>query len=149
VTFDAKLDFDINLGGLKTVTSTTQSKKKRVQFVAVDPDGTVHKRITYIKRDTHIVQDGELKKDPSPIRGKTYLVTWKDTLVDVRLPNGKPASAEEDAAVRKDEGQLQSPELLGRTLAGLRLVEGKPFDVPIAALEKLTSGGDFRPRRMV
>jgi hypothetical protein len=148
VTFDAALDFDLNFGGLKMVTVSKQSKKKRVEIRAVDPDGTVHKRITYLKRDTHILVDGEPKKDPSPIRGKTYLATWKDGIVDVQLPSGKPASDEEAAAVRKEEGQLQSPELLGRALVGLRLVEGQPFEVPIAALEKLVKG-DFHPRRMV
>lgn len=148
VTFDAVVDYDLNLGGFEMITSTTQSKKKKVAIVAVDPDGTVHKNITYIKRDTRMVVDGEAKKDPSPIRGKTFRVSWKDGVVDVRRSNGKPATPEEIEAVRSDEGQLQSPELLGRLLGGLRLVEGQPFEVPVVMLEKLVSGG-FRPRRMV
>lgn len=148
VTFEVKLDFDVKLGGMQTSTSTTQSRKKKVEIVAVDADGTVHKRITYIQRDTRTVVDGELKKDPSVIRGKSYLVTWKDTLVDVKLASGKPASAEEVTAVSREEVQLQAPELLGRALAGVRLVEGQPFEVPLAALDKLIKG-DYRPRRMV
>lgn len=148
VTFDAKLDFDLNFGGLEIITSTTQSKKKKVQILAVDPDGIVHKRIRYIKRDTNAVVDGERKKDPSPIRGKTYDVTTNFGVVDVRLPGGRRASEEEVEAVRRDEGQLQSPEMLGKVLVGLRLVEGQSFEVPVAALEKLVVG-DFRARRMV
>jgi hypothetical protein len=148
VTWEAALDYDLNLGGFATITSTTQSKKKKVAITAVDPDGTVHKLITYIKRDTNMVVDGERKKDPSPIRGKTFRVTWKDGVIDVRRRNGAPATPEEVEAVRQDEGQLQSPELLGKVLSGLRLVEGQPFEVPFAMLEKLVDG-DFRVRRMV
>lgn len=148
VTFDAVVDYDLNLGGFEMITSTTQSKKKKVAIVAVDPDGTVHKRITYLKRDTRMVVDGEARKDPSPIRGKTFRVSWKDGIVDVRRDSGKPATAEEVEGVRSDEGQLQSPELLGRLLSGLRLVEGQPFEVPSAMLEKLVSSG-MRVRRMV
>jgi hypothetical protein len=148
VTYDAKLDYDLNLGGFKNVTATTQSKKKRVEIVAVDPDGTVHKRITYVKRDTSIVVDGERKKDPSPIRGKTYLVTWKDGELEVLLRNGNPASNEETEAVRREEALLQSPDFLGKALVGVRLVEGQPFEVPLVMLEKIVRG-EYRPRRMV
>src|SRR6185295_19370525 len=102
--------------GVQILTSNTQSKKKKVEIRAVDPDGTVHKRITYIKRDTRRIVDGDLKKDPSPIRGKTYLVTWKDGVLAVEQPDGKPASAEELEAVRSEEALLQAPELLGRVL---------------------------------
>jgi hypothetical protein len=148
VTFDATVDFDINLGGFETITSTIQSKKKKVTIVAVAPDGTVEKRITYVKRDTNSVVDGERKKDPSPVRGKTFLVTWKGGVIDVRRANGKPATEDEVKAVRSEEGQLQSPDLLGSALQGLRLVEGQAFEVPVAMLGKLVSG-DFRPRRML
>lgn len=148
ITFDAQLDFDLNFGGMKTLTSSTQSKRKKVEFLAVEPDGTVRKRITYVKRDTRIVVDGEPKKDPSPIRGKAYLVTWKDDITDVRLANGKPASDEEVKAVRGEEGQLQAAERFGRALNGLRLVEGQPFEIPVIALDKLVTGA-FKPRRMV
>ena len=148
VTYEAKLDYDLNLGGLQITTSSTQSKKKKVEILAVDPDGTVHKRITYIKRDTRRIVDGDLKADPSPIRGKTYLLTWKDTVAAVSLASGKPASDEEVEEVRKDEALLQAPELLGRVLDGLRLVKGQPFEVPAAALEKFVQEG-FHPRRLV
>lgn len=148
VTFDATLDLDVNIGGLRTITSSKQAKRKKVEILAVDPDGTVHKQITYIKRDTNRIVDGELKKDPSPIRGKTYRVTWKDVITEVRLPSGKPASAEESEAVRADENQLQAPEFLGRTLRGLRLVAGQPFEVPAIALAKL-GNGPLHARRLV
>jgi hypothetical protein len=148
VTYEAKLDYDLNLGGLQITTTSTQSKKKKVEILAVDSDGTVHKRITYIKRDTQRIVDGDLKKDPSPIRGKTYLLTWKDTVAAVSLPSGEPASAEEVEAVRKEEALLQAPELLGRVLDGLRLIKGQPFDVPASALEKFVQEG-FHPRRLV
>jgi hypothetical protein len=148
VTYEAKLDYDLNLGGLQITTSSTQSKKKKVEIRAVDPDGTVHKRITYIKLDTRRIVDGDLKKDPSPIRGKAYLVTWKDSVLAVKLPNGTLASAEEVEAVRAEEALLQAPELLGHVLDGLRLVKGQPFEVPAGALAKFVNG-DFHPRRMV
>src|SRR5262249_14166671 len=127
VTYEAKLDHDFNFGGLQIITSSTQSKKKKVEIVAVDPDGTVHKRITYLKRETRAIVDGELKKDDDPIRGKTYLLTSKDGVVSVQLPGGKPASSEEVGAVTKEEKALQSPEVLGKALDGLRLVKGQAF----------------------
>lgn len=148
VTFEAKLDLDLNFGGMTMATTNTQSKKKKVEIRAVDPDGTVHKRITYIKRDTRRVVDGDVKPDPSPIRGKTYLLTWKDAVATVALPSGEPASAEEVEAVRKEEALLQAPELLGRVLDGLRLVKGQPFEVPASTLEKFVQEG-FHPRRLV
>jgi len=149
ITFDAKLDFDLNFGGLGIVTASQQSKKKKVEIVAVDPDGTVHKRITYTKRDTNVVVDGQRKPDPSPVRGKTFRVSVKDgNIVDVKLGNGKPATEEEITAVGKEEGQLQAPERLGAALAGLRLVEGEPFEVPLAAIEKMING-DYKPKRVV
>jgi len=150
VTYDAKLDQDFNFGGLQIITSSTQSKKKKVEIVAVDPDGTVHKRITYLKLETRRIVDGELKKDDNPIRGKTYLLTWKDSVVaEVQLPGGKPASPEEVEAVKKEETRLQTPEVLGKALDGLRLVKGQAFEVPSGALERLIQGGEFHARRMV
>jgi hypothetical protein len=148
VTYEAKLDLDLNFGGMQMTTTNTQSKKKKVEIRAVDADGTVHKRITYIKRDTRRVVDGDVKPDPSPIRGKTYLLTWKDAVAAVALPSGEPASAEEVEAVRKEEALLQAPELLGRVLDGLRLVKGQPFEVPASTLEKFVQEG-FHPRRLV
>src|SRR5262249_48715273 len=50
--------------------------------------------------------------------------------------------------VRREEVQLQVPELLGKALAGVRLVEGQPFEVPAGVLDKLGKG-DFTPRRVV
>ena len=148
VRFDAKLDFDVNFGGMKTVTSTTQIKRKKIEILAVDRDGAVHKRITYLQRDTHMIVDDEERKDPSPVRGKAFLVTWRDGLSDIRQADGTPTTAEEDDAVRHEEVQLQVPELLGRALGGLRLVKGQPFEVPIVALSSLMTGA-FRARRMV
>jgi hypothetical protein len=148
VTFEAKLDFDLNFGGMQTITSTTQSKKKKIEILAVDADGTVKKRITYMRRDTNAIVDGERKKDTSPIRGKTYRITWKEGITEVLLPSGKPASAEEADAVRRDESQLQSPEVLGKALLGVRLTEGQPFEVPPIALEKLVAN-DYRVKRLV
>ena len=149
ITFDAKVDFDLNFGGLAIVTASKQSKKKTVEIVAVDPDGTVHKRITYTKRDTNIVVDGQRKPDPSPVRGKTFRLTVKDgNIVDVKRGDGKPATEDEVSAVGKEEGQLQAPERLGSALAGLRLVEGEPFEVPLAAIEKMING-DYKPKRVV
>ena len=149
VTYDAKLDLDLNFGGMAQVTSTTRTKKKKVEIVGVDPDGTVHKRITYLARETNAIVDGERKKDVNPTLGKTYLVTWKDKIVDVKRPNGKSVSDEELAAIRGDEGQLQAPEMLGKLLSGVRLVEGQPFELPAFALGKLTLPDDFHMRRMV
>jgi hypothetical protein len=148
IVYEATLDLDLNFGGIQTITSSKQSKRKKVEFVAADPDGTVHKRITYLKLDTRMIIDGEPRKDVTPIRGKTYAVTWKDTVIAVRRPGGAPVTPEEDAAVRREETQLQVPELLGKALGGLALVEGVPFEVPIAAVEKVFTG-EYRPRRMV
>jgi hypothetical protein len=149
ILFDAKIDLDLNFGGMAVITASTQSKKKKVEIVAVDPDGTVHKRITYTKRDTNIVIDGTRQKDDSPIRGKTYRVAWKKNVAaDVKGADGKPVPEAEVEAVRKDEGQFQAPELLGAALSGLRLVEGQPFDVPLASLEKLLPP-TFKPKRLV
>jgi hypothetical protein len=148
VTFDATLEFDLNFGGLMLVTASKQSKRKKVVIAKVDPDGTVHKRITYTKRDTHILVDGEPRKDVTPIRGKTFLVAWKDAVIDVRRANGTPAGEEEVKAVRAEEGQLQVPDILASALANLQLVEGVPFEVPVAAIERMING-DFRARRAV
>lgn len=148
ITFDATLDLDLNFGGMQTITSTRRTKRKKVEILAVEPGGTVEKRITYQKLETNAVVDGERKKDPSPIRGKAYRVTWNDGVLDVRLPDGRPASAAESEAVHGEEGALQSPEMLGKALAGLRLVEGQPFEVPVAMLAKLVRG-TYRPRRLV
>jgi hypothetical protein len=149
VTFDAKIDLDLNFGGMGQVTSSTRTKKKKVEIVGVDPDGTVHKRITYLVRQTNAIVDGERKKDVNPNRGKTYLVTWKDKVVDVKRANGKPVSEEELAAIHSDEGQLQAPEMLGKMLSGIRLVEGQPFELPAFALEKFSLPTGYRVRRMV
>jgi hypothetical protein len=148
ITFDVALDLDLNFGGVRMNTSSKQSKRKKMQIVSLDADGTVHKRIAYLKRDTRIMMDGELRKDETPIRGKTFLVTWKDAVIDVRRANGKPATEEEIKAVRAEEGQLGAPEWLGKALVGLPLVEGKPFEVPVAAIERLFNG-EYRPRRVV
>ena len=148
VDFVATLDLDFNFGGLPTVTSTRRTKKKKVEIRAVDPDGTVHKRITYLKLETNSVVDGERKKDPSAIRGKAYDVTWNGGIVDVRLPGGKPANAEEVAEVRGEEGALQAPEVMSKLLAGVRLVQDQPFEVPVATLDSMVKG-DYRPRRIV
>jgi hypothetical protein len=148
VTFDADLDLDFNFGGMAQRTKTKQTKSKKVEVVSVAPDGTVEKRITYTKRDTRIVIDGQLQADPSPIRGKTYRVTWKDAVIDVRAADGKPAPAAEVDQVKKEEVLLQAPEMLGKALAGMRLVEGKRYDVPAAALDKLVTG-EYRPQRVV
>jgi hypothetical protein len=148
VTFDAKLDLDLNFGGLAIVTSSKRTVTKKVEILAVGPDATVQKRITYTRYDNNVIVDGERKKDDTPIRGKSYRVTWKLGVGDVSRADGKPASEAEAEAVRKEESQLQSPELLGSALAGLRLVEGEPFEVPAAALEKLVKGA-YRPKRVV
>ena len=148
VTFDAALDLDFNFGGMQRITKSKRSKKKKVEIVGVGADGSVEKRITYTKHDSEIVVDGQKQPDPTPVRGKTYRVTWKDGVVGVRAADGKPVSDAEAAAVREEESQLQTPELLGKALSTVRLVEGQPFEVPIAALEKMMSG-PFRPKRLV
>lgn len=148
VTFDADLELDFNFGGMAQRTKTKQTKSKKVEIVSVAADGTVEKKITYTKRDTHIVIDGQLQADPMPIRGKTYRVIWKDTVVDVRTADGKPAPAAEVELVKKEEVLLQVPELIGKALAGMRLLEGKRYDVPAAALDKLVTG-EYRPQRVV
>lgn len=146
--FEAELDFDLDFGGMQTITSTKQSKMKTIAIVSVDPDGTVHKRITYTKRDTKIVIDGDPHKDASAVRGKTFLVSWKDGVVDVRRKNGAKASDEEIEGVRKEEGQLQSPDLIGHALAGIELVKGQPFEVPAPLLGALAAG-EYKPQRVV
>ena len=148
ITFDAKLDLDMNFGGLAIVTSSKRTVSKKVEIIAVGPDATVQKRITYTRYDNNVIVDGERKKDDTPIRGKSYRVTWKLGIGDVLRADGKPASDAETEAVRKEESQLQSPELLGSALAGLRLVEDEPFEVPVAALEKLVKG-PYLPKRVV
>lgn len=148
VTFDADLDFDLNFGGLETLTSTHQSKKKKVEVLSVDPDGTIHKRVTYVKRDTNVVVDGEPRKDRPLVRGKTFLVDFRDTVVAVRRKNGAKATPEEVEAVMNEEGQFQSPEVLGRALGGIQLLKDQPFDIPAGALGKLVTG-EYKPRRVV
>lgn len=148
VTFDAKLDLDMNFGGLAIVTASKRTVVKKVEILAAGSDGTVQKRITYSRYDNNVIVDGERKKDDTPIRGKSYRVSWKLGVTDVARADGKAASDAEVEAVRKEESQLQSPELLGSALAGLRLVEGEPFEVPVAALEKLAKG-PYRPKRVV
>jgi len=149
VGFDAKLDLDMNFGGMAILTSSVQKKKKKVQIVAVEPDGTVLKRITYLVRDTKVLVDGEPRKDVTPIRGKTYLVSWKaGTVTGVLHDDRKPATEEEVVAVRKEEAQLHAPDALGAALSGMRFVEGEPFEVPIAVLEKMIQG-TYKPKRVV
>lgn len=148
VTFHADLDFDLNFGGLETVTSARQSKKKKVEILAVDPDGTIHKRVTYTKRDTNTVVDGEPRKDRPIVRGKSFLVDFKDSVISVRRKNGSAATPDEVEAVTSEEGQLQSPEVLGRILGGIQLLKDQPFDVPAIALGKLVTS-EYKPRRVV
>ena len=148
ITFEANLDFDLNLGGFQTVTTSKQSKKKTVAITAVDADGTVHKRITYIKRKTDILVDGEPKKDPTILPGKTFRVAFKDGVVDVKRANGKAATPAEVDAVKAEEILLQTPEMLGKTLAGLRLVENQQFEVPVAMMSALVIS-EYKARRVV
>jgi hypothetical protein len=148
VDFLATLDLDFNYGGQATVSSTTRTKKKKVEIRAVDRDGTVHKRITYSKIDTNSVVDGERRKDPSTIRGKTYDLTWNNGILDVRRPGGKAATPDEITEVHGEEGTLQAPELMSKLLAGVRLTQDQPFEVPVAMLESMVKT-DYRPRRVV
>jgi hypothetical protein len=149
ITFEATLDFDLNFGGLETITSSKQSKRKKVEILAVRDDGAVEKRITYLKRKTDIVIDGERRKDDTILPGKTFRVTFLsgEGVLDVRRANGKPATAAEVAAVKGEEILLQTPEMLGRALAGLELVEGVPFEVPMAMIEKLMVS-EYKARRL-
>jgi hypothetical protein len=146
--FEAVLDFDLNFGGMQTITSTKQSKRKTIAIEKVDSDGTVHERITYTKRDTHIVIDGDPHRDDTPVRGKTFLVTSRDGVLDVRRKNGAKATDAEVEAVRKEEGQLQSPEIIGRLLGGIELVKGQPLDVPAAILGPM-SADEYKAQRVV
>jgi hypothetical protein len=146
--FEAELDFDLNFGGMETITSTKQSKKKTISIDAVDADGTIHKRITYTKRDTHIVIDGDPHRDDTPVRGKTFLVTSHDGVIDVRRKNGAKATDEEIEGVRKEEGQLQDPEVIGRLLAGIPLVKGQPFEVPAALLGPMAAS-EYKAQRVL
>jgi hypothetical protein len=146
--FEAVLDFDLDFGGMETITSTKQSKLKTIAIEKVDSDGTLHKRITYNKRDTHIVIDGDPHRDDTPVRGKTFLVTSRNGVLDVRRKNGAKASDEEVVAVRKEEGQLQDPEVIGRLLAGIPLVKDQPFEVPAALLAPMAAD-EYKAQRVV
>lgn len=145
---ETHLDFDLDLGGLRAETRTRQTKRKKVEIVRIDDDGTVHKRITYLERKTDLRIDGKPQKEPNPLPNKAFLLSWKDGVLDVRRGNGKAATKEELAAVRAEEGQLQSPEFLASHLAGLRLVQDVPFEVPVATMRLLITG-DFLARKLV
>jgi hypothetical protein len=147
-TAEADLDFDLNFGGFKMDTTAHQSKRKRVEILAIDADGTTHKRVTYHKRETRAFVDGELRKDDTPLPGKTFLVDHKPDAIEVRRPDGKPVTPDELKAVRREENKLQSPEILGRALAGLRLAKDQPFELPAAILAPLLDD-QFHARRIV
>ena len=80
------------------------------------------------------------------MRGKTFLVDFTSEVVAVRRKNGAKATPAEVDAVKKEEGQFQSPEILGRVLGGFQLVKDTPYDVPAASLGKLLTG-EYKPRR--
>jgi hypothetical protein len=150
VTFEAHIDFDLDIGGYQTKTVTDQRKRKTMEILAVDPDGAVHRRVTYQDLETDIRMDGRPYKDPdaTPLAGKSFRTTWKDGVLDVRRASGKAATPAEIEAVRKEEGQMQSPEYFSTHLGGVRLVEGVPYDLPLAAFAEFMSG-EYRPRRVV
>lgn len=148
VRHETHLDFDLDLGGLRAETRTRQIKRKKVEIVRIDADGTVHKRMTYLERKIDLRVDGKPQKTPTPLTGKSFLVSWKHGTLEVRRADGKAATTAELDAVRAEEGQLQSPEFLASHLAGLRLVQDVPFDVPVATMRLLITG-DFLARKLV
>lgn len=111
-------------------------------------DGTITKlKVTYTTFTRDEVIGGKPRTKPTPIVGKTYLVTREGDALKVTYEDGSAPPAEEVTLVSKSSRSVGKPDVLDKFLAGQAWKPGVKVDLPADVLAEMnqTKSADVDP----
>ncbi len=124
-----------------------QTEQTHAEVVAVTPDGAIATvKVRYEADDERQTFNGQTQDKPSPIEGKTYVVSAEAGAIKASRDDGSPVSPEEQAAVAEEEEELGKIPGMARLLISRSWTTGKQVDLtPEEITEALGGDDDMTP----
>ena len=144
--FDLAMDMTVKGKGKPQTQHTVEQRKSVVRstVLAIQGKAITKKKVTYEKDERVQIVGARTQSMPSPLTGKTYVLSLKGGKLHIEREDGEAVSEMEDKAIRVRNQSFGKPSRFAAFVPEKNLESGQTFEPNAEALSEMFGGGDKR-----